>query len=141
MDPASGCCKPTINFSKTLFPVPLRPSTVSASPRATSRSMPSRTTCSPNALRSPLTRTAGPSVSVSLVARPSPLLVLFEEHDDQLGQDHVGQDDEERSDDHGGGGGPSRARGTARRAHPRKTSDEPDQQAEDHRLEGRREEI
>src|SRR6266478_4687742 len=98
MDPASGCCRPTINFSKTLFPVPLRPSTVSASPRPSSRSIPSRTTCAPNALRSPLTRTAGPSVLVSLVARRSTLIVLFEEHDDQLGQDHVGQDDEERGD-------------------------------------------
>src|SRR5712692_2155335 len=134
MDPASGCCRPMINFSKTLFPVPLRPSTVSASPRATSRSMPSRTTCSPNALRSPLTRTAGPSVSVSLVARPSPLMVLFEEHDDQLGQGHVRQDDEVRGDDHGAGGGSSHARGTTRRAHPLKTTDGPDQQTEDHRL-------
>src|SRR2546428_439972 len=126
MEPASGCCRPTINFSKTLFPVPLRPSTVSASPRATSRSMPSRTTCSPNALRSPLTRTAGPSASVSLVARPSFAIVLFEEHDDQLGQDHVGQDDEERGDDHRAGGRSSHALGTPRRAHPLKTTHEPD---------------
>ena len=71
MDPASGCCRPMINFSKTLFPVPLRPRIVSISPRRTSRSIPSRTTCAPKDLRSAPTRMTGPSVLISLVARPS----------------------------------------------------------------------
>src|SRR5579862_5802348 len=50
IEPASGFCKPTINFNSTLFPVPLRPKTARVSPRCTSRSIPFKTFCSPNDL-------------------------------------------------------------------------------------------
>ena len=51
MEPASGCCRPIINFNKTLLPVPLRPRTASVSPCATSRSIPFNTVWSPKDLR------------------------------------------------------------------------------------------
>ena len=51
MEPESGFCRPISNFNKTLFPVPLRPSTTTVSPRATARPIPFNTFCRPKDLR------------------------------------------------------------------------------------------
>src|SRR5581483_3353716 len=134
IEPSSGFCNPMISFSSTLLPVPLRPSTVSVSPRRTSRSMPSRTFCRPNDLRSALIPTAGLPLPFSIV-------LLLEDRDDQFHQHHIGQNHKERREYDGTGRRPPHALGAAARAHALETADQADQQAEDQRFESRREQI
>src|ERR1039457_1752388 len=98
-----------ISLSKTLFPVPLRPSTARVSPRLTLKLIPSRTLCDPKDLCTFSTATAGALSSASgsscRIAMFSTVAIfshkpfnreLWEDNENELDQHHVCQDEKER---------------------------------------------
>src|SRR5580704_9158093 len=109
MEPESGSCKRISNLNKTLFPVPLRPNTETVSPRAISRSTPSRTFCGPKDFRRSLMITGDSLFSV--------FIQFLGQQENQPHQHHVGKNDEQRRKYDRAGGGSTHSFRSSLRAH------------------------
>src|ERR1700722_17230088 len=124
IEPLSIHSSPMSSFNRTLFPVPLRPSTASVSPRASVRLSPSNTCCAPNDLwTSRITRTCSPETWPAgwLSQFVSAIVCFMGRKKDQLHQDNVSQNHKQRSQHDGIRCRTPNALGATLRAHSLKT--------------------
>src|SRR5579872_5131813 len=111
IEPASGFSRPMTNRSDTLFPVPLRPSTASVSPRPTLKLIPFRTVWLPNVFRTFSRATTDAawttdtsscfialSWAVAILVSRGVRNRLRKDNENELHQHNIGQNQEERGE-------------------------------------------